>query len=651
MSMTSIRSENPHQLARRIDWGAAWAWLLGFGLIAYLGLKGGGFDPLLHDQVGIAIWWVVLAATAVGALPRLRPGPLGWAALGLLAGFTVWTALSLSWTESTEKTATELALVATYLGVFLLAVFSRGAGRPERLADAVAAGLVLVAVVGLLSRLHPAWFPEAGQTGRFLEDSERLAYPVNYWNGLGALVAIGLPLLLQIATGARSILFRALAAAALPAMVLTIFLTLSRGGMAAAVVALAVYLAMARDRLPKLMTLLVAGAGSAFLIALTLSRDALREGLINSTAHQQGDDMLLITIVVCLLVGLAQAAISYALVREMRPGWTFLSRRASLIAVAVAAVLAIGAMAAADVPGRVSNGWDEFREGGKPGEGTGRLGSVAGQSRYQFWSSAGREFRSEPLTGTGAGTFEFWWTRDGDSDETVRNAHSLYMQTLGELGAVGIALLAGFFLCLFLGGGRAALRAGPGRRDLLAASLAGCVAFSVSAIYDWTWQIPVLPVALLLLGSLLVGPGPPEDEPGSGPQSFAPPLRAAFAVVAAAAIVAIAIPLASTSLLRQSEADARDGDLGAALENARSAENVLPGSAAPRLQQALVLEEAGDLPAAAEAARAATERESTNWRNWLVLSRVEAERGRTAAAVSAYRRAESLNPRFPLFSD
>ena len=649
MDATSIRSKTLQEYARHVDWGAVWLWLLGFGLIVYLGVNGGGFDPLVHDQVGIAIWWVVLAGTAVGALPRLRPGVLGWGALGLLAGFVLWTALSLSWSESTELTATELALVTTYLGVFLLALLSRGAGRSQRLIDAVAAGLVLVAIVGLLSRLHPAWFPEADQTARFLEDSERLSYPVNYWNGQAALIAIGLPLVLQIATCARSILFRGLAAAAMPAMLLTIFLTLSRGGMASAIIALAVFLALVPDRLPKLLTLLVSGAGGAVLISATLSRDAFQEGLLNSAARQQGDDMLLIVVVVCLAVGLIQAALSYALLNEKRPRWTFVPRRESLIAAGVVAVIAVAAMAAADVPGRVSNGWSEFKEGGGPGSGTGRLGSAAGQNRYQFWSSAVREYRSEPLTGTGAGTFEFWWTRDGDSSETVRDSHSLYMQTLGELGIVGIALLAGFLLSVLVGGGRAALLAGRRGREQLVAALAGCAAFSLTAVYDWTWQIPVLPVATLLLASLLVGAGG-KDGREDEPQAFRPPLRAGLALVSLAAIAAIAIPLASTSLLRQSESDARGGDLDGALENARSAQNVLPGSAAPRLQQALILEEAGDLGAAAAAARAATERESTNWRNWLVLSRIEAERGRAGAAVSAYNRAESLNPNFSLFS-
>ena len=128
-------------------------------------------------------------------------------------------------------------------------------------------------------------------------------------------------------------------------------------------------------------------------------------------------------------------------------------------------------------------------------------------------------------------------------------------------------------------------------------------------------------------------------------------MRLAAGIVAIAAIIAIAIPLASTSLVRQSEAKAREGDLAGALEKARSAQNAQPDAASPRLQEALVLEAEGDLGAAAAAARAATERESTNWRTWLVLSRIEAEDGRAAAAVRDYRRARSLNPRSILFAE
>lgn len=642
--------EAPLEYIRRLDWGAVWTWLLCFGLVAFLGLEGGGYDPLVHDQVGIAAWWVLLATALVGALPRRRLGAPAWIALGLFAAFVVWTGLSLGWTESIDRTSADLARVGGYLGIFALAVFSRGRGESQRVIGAVAAAIVLVAAVGLLSRLHPSWFSAATRTAGFVTDSERLSYPINYWNGLAGLIAIGLPLLLQLATGARSVLTRALAAAALPAMTLTLFFTLSRGGIAAAVLAVAIFVALTSDRLPKILTLLVASAGGTILIAATDSRDALQHGLLNAAARQQGSEMLWIALAVCAVVGLLQAGLSSARVTEGRPGWTRVSRRQSLIATAAAALVLLITALALGGPGRVSHGWDEFKRGGGAGSGAGRLGSVAGQSRYQLWSAAVRENRTKPLTGTGSGAFEFWWLRDGDTDETVRDTHSLYLQTLGELGIVGLVLIAAFLIAVLIGGGRRLLAASSRSRPPYAAAIAGFLAFCITAIFDWMWQIPALAVAMLLLASILVMTPSGESTDASEKPAFSIPLRAVVALAALAAIVAIAIPLASTSALRQSESDARAGKFAAALKAARTAQDVQPDAAGPRLQEALVLEAGGDLSAAAAAAKAATDRESTNWRNWLVLSRVEAERGRAAAAVRAYAEARSLNPRSELFA-
>jgi O-antigen ligase len=651
MEAASMRSrEAPLEYVRRLDWGAVWTWLLCFGLVVYLGLEGGGYDALVHDQVGIAVWWVLLAATLVGALPRRRLGRCAWIALGLFAAFVVWTGLSLVWTESIDRTSADLARVAGYLGIFALALFSRGRRESQRVLGAVAAAIVVVSLVGLLSRLHPAWFPDAARTASSLTDSERLSYPLNYWNGLAGLIAIGLPLLLQLATCARSTLVRALSAAALPAMALTIFLTLSRGGIAAAVLAVAIFLALVPDRLAKLPTFLVAGLGSAILVAAATSRDAVQHGALNALAHDQGNELLWISLAVCIVVGLIQAGITSRAVSERRPGWTRISRSDALTATVVAVALLAIAAVALGVPGRISNGWDEFKHGGGAGTGAGRLGSVAGQSRYQLWSAAVRENSTKPLTGTGSGTFEYWWNRDGDTTETVRDTHSLYLQTLGELGIVGFALIIAFLFTILFGGARRLLAAKPRERPQFAAAIAGFLAFCITAVFDWMWQLPVLAVAMLLLASLLVMPAASaEPDPGRS-AAFPVPLRFAAALAAPAAIVAIAIPLASASLIRESESDARGGDLSAALQAARTAQNVQPDAAGPRLQQALVLEAQGNLSAAVAAARAATERESTNWRPWLVLSRIEAERGKAAAAVRSYEEARSLNPRSELFA-
>lgn len=630
--------------ARQADLGGLAVWLLSFALVAYLGLRGGGYDPLVHNPVGLAAWWLALAAVLVGALPRRGlPGPVGLTALALLTAFAAWTALSLVWTESVENTWAELARVVGYLGIFALALLARGPGEAPRIVGGVAGAIAAVSVVALLSRLHPAWFSAAGETAIFVTDSrERLSYPLNYWNGLGALIAIGLPLLLHCAAVGRSLLLRGLAAAAIPALVLTAFYTLSRGGIGAAAIAVALYLTLASDRLPKLLLLGVTGVGGMLLVAAADGRDALQEGLRGPLGQEQGDEMMMLAALACACAGLFAVALGYVLDRGLRPAWTEVPRRAAGIGAAVGAVALLIFAVAFGAPGRAADGWDEFRAGGGPGTGTERLTSVAGQSRYEFWRTAVDQNASAPLIGTGPGTFEFWWARAGSTDESVRDTHSLYMQTLGELGIVGLALLVALLGTLLVGGAVLALRGPPAERSVLAAAVAGATAFCVTASFDWMWQLPVLPAAMLLLGAAAVGVR-------GGAARRAIGYRIGFAVVAVVAIVAIAVPLAMTGQLRESEAEARDGELTAALSSARTAASIEPGAAGPRLQEALVLEEMGAYADAGDAARAATEREPTNWRTWFVLARVEAQAGRAAAAVAAYERARSLYPRSSLF--
>jgi O-antigen ligase len=645
MDLASASPTHSPVETRQADWSFFWPWLLGFGLTAYLGLSGGGFDILVSGQVGIAVWWVLLLAVAVGALPRRRPGPLALCLLGLLAAFVLWTGLSLRWTESTEKTAIDLARVATYLGIFALGIASGGGENRRHLVNAVGAGIVLVAIIALLSRLEPSWFPAAAETGKFLATGrERLSYPLDYWNSLAALIAVGLPIAFQNAHGARLIAVRGLAAAALPAMILALFFTLSRSGMAAALIALGVFLVFTRDRLPQFLGMALAAAGGGFLIVLALGRDELVHGVTDAAGRSQGEELLWITIAVCLLVGLAQTAIAYA--RAPRPRWTVVSRRQSLTAVAVAVGVVIVALLAVNAPGRLSDAWDNFKEPtGHSEKGTSRLTSSGGENRYQLWSSAAREFDSEPLTGTGSGTFQLWWTRDGDVAEPIVDTHSLYLQVLGELGLVGLLVLLAFIVTALVAGARRTLAADADSRPLLAAALAGSTVLWAVSIFDWTWKIPVVPAATLLLLAALLMPSARSAPRGA----LSPPLRFAVGAVSVFVLVMIAIPLASNALVRQSQSQARDGDFEAALSSARSAQNAEPGAAGPRVQQALLLESNGELPAAAAAATAATEREPTNWHTWLLLSRIEAQREHPAAALTAYRQARSLYPNSPLF--
>lgn len=622
--------------------------ILPFVLVLYLALEGGGYDSVVRGEVGLAIWWIVLLGALVGALPVARPRAGAWVAAGLLAMFAIWTGLGISWSDSSERSITELARVATYLGVIVLAISVQGRDGLRRTVYSVGAALAVVGALALLSRLHPSWFPPNDASATFDDARARLNYPVNYWNGLAALMAIGIPLLLAIATEARRLLAQAIATAAVPAMALAAYYTLSRGGAGETAIALVVLVALYPRRLTLLPSLTLAGIGSALLIGAATQRNALENGLAGHAASTQADEMLLMTAVVCAGVALVRVAFGLAAEHGLGPR-VRVDRSVAIAGTAVALCVAALIFVGAGGPGEVSDAWHEFKKPGEPtaGNAPGRFDSASGSGRYQLWESAVDAYNTDRLTGIGPGTYELYWAKHGSVPMFVRDAHSLFLETLGELGIIGFALIAGFVFGLLAYGVWRAFAARPELRPWVAAATASLAAFTAAAAIDWAWELSVIPIVFLLLAAaLLCERGPADVRAGRGPVLS----RVVLAAAAVAALVAIAIPLAGDSQVRASEDDVDAGQLGGALTNARDASDIEPWAGTPLIQQALVLERSGNIDDAAAAAREATREEPGEWRNWLVLSRLEAYRDRPAAAVRAYKRARALNPRSPLFA-
>jgi hypothetical protein len=640
------------EVARR-DFGPALVGsVLPFALVLYLALRGGGYDGVIYGEVGIAVWWLLLLGALVGILPATRIPRAGWVALGLLVAFAAWTALGMTWSESAERSAAEAGRVAAYLGVFALALVAQGRDGLRRTVNAVAAAIALVGLLALLSRLHPAWFP-ANDAARLLPGGlgDRLSYPLHYWNGLAALMAMGMPLVLVAALHARHTVTRALAAAALPAMVLTSFYTFSRGGTLAIGVALLAFLALYPRRLATLPTLLVSGAGSALLIAAATQRNALQDHVLSDAARTQGDEMLAIVLVVCAGVGLVQVAIGLAARHGLgpRPRINISPRRGAALAAGTVAAIVIVALAAG-LPGELADRWESDTPVGYTA-GSERLQSVNIESRQRYWESALDANATAPLIGIGPGTFEFWWARNGSGFGFIRDAHSLFLETLAELGIVGLVLVVSAVGMVLGAGIRRVVRAGPDARTILAAAVACCLAFVVAAAIDWVWELAVLPVAFLLVAAAILGAAraAPGDAGAAGRRAESshqarPGERAVLVAVAILALIAIAVPLASTEFVRESQSQLRSGDNDSALGSADTARTVQPFAATASSQRALVLEQSGELGRAVEAGREATRDEPTNWRTWLLVASLEAERGRAAEAIDAYERASELNP-------
>jgi O-antigen ligase len=131
-----------------------------------------------------------------------------------------------------------------------------------------------------------------------------------------------------------------------------------------------------------------------------------------------------------------------------------------------------------------------------------RLGSL-GSNRYGYWRVAIDTGVDHPLAGVGASGFRVAWLQHRKVSETVRDAHSLELETFAELGLVGIALLAALLGGVALSA-RAAHRADP---TLAGGAAAALTAWAFHSAIDWDWEMPALTlVAVVLAGALLTAP-------------------------------------------------------------------------------------------------------------------------------------------------
>jgi hypothetical protein len=619
----------------------------------WLAYDHGGFQLESRNPFAIGVWWAVLLGVGVAVFPLVRPPVEAVAFAGFLAAFACWTLASAAWAPSGESVLFAFDLAALYLGIFVLTLVASRRASVRRWTDGLALGIVVVAALAIASRLRPGLIPGSNDLATALPSARsRLSYPIGYWNGLAALAALGVPLLLRIALAGRSAVARSLAVAGIPLLAVTIYLTSSRGGAAAALLAVIVFLALTNRRWETLGTLMIAGVGSLLAVLVFVDRSYLTNGGTGSVANSEGRSAALLLLVILAGTG---AAFALALMHSARfplpPAWM---GRALVVVVALGLV---GAVAASHPIRR----FDHFRALPVTSkvETTSHLYNSAGSGRWQFWSAAVDEFVHHPLIGGGAGSYGRWWDRHGSFAYTTQNAHSLYLETLGELGIVGFLLLLGILAAAAVGIARRIKR--RDERDLLVPALTGAfAAYVLLAGIDWMWQLPaVTGVAFVLLG-LLVGPAVgqtmrPRVVQDSVREPATPPRRRLTLRVAALAlgwlvVCAQALPLFAQLKISDSQAASRSEDVSSALTAARAARALEPWAASPYLQLALVQEQAGDVRAALASIGRAIHRDHTDWRLWLVDARLQMKAGRPDEARASVARIRTLHPRSPLLA-
>ncbi|MDA0185484.1 O-antigen ligase family protein [Solirubrobacter phytolaccae] len=613
-------------------------------------LRGGSFDVVPRAELGIAAWWIAGLGWAVGVLPRAHIRRVGWLPFAGLLALAAWTALSLRWTESDERTAAELARVFHHAGFLVLALSLLCRDTWRAAVAGVMCGALIVCALAVASRLWPSAFPADLVGASF--GTGRLSYPLNYWNAVAAWGATTATIALSLSAHLAPRAGRCVVLAVAPVAVLCTYLTYSRAGVAGTALGVLLVWAFARHRAVVLVHAGAVALGSAAAIFVVRAHPEIARA-----EGGAGQAEVLLALAVAAALGAATAGATWRLRLDTR--WRLAPRVAHRL-VAASAVVAIG-VGALTLPPAVPRAVSAFKDRDAAVTTTdpsARLGTLSGQ-RFNAWSSAVASFRAEPLVGTGAGTFEFWWSREARDAEFVVDAHSLYLETLAELG------LPGFLALLLLCGGGlfVALQARRGATTsadagVATACLAALAVWLFHAGVDWMWEsTATVAFALLLIAAASHSLGSPGQT--AGPDRAAPPRHpypsraAARALVIVLALVGVAVQLPAlvgASSLRISQAAARSNDERRALAAARDAGATLPWAASPHVQLALLAETSGDLNTAEREARQAAALEPTNWRHRVLLARVLAQRGDVDAALEAFAAAERLRPLGRLFS-
>src|SRR5438477_7397858 len=194
-----------------------------------------------------SLWWLGAGAAVAIVVALLTRGlPRGLSAVAPLGALVAWSALSISWSWLPDRSWDYADRGLVYLLVATLGLWL--AARTRELALGLCVLLAAVAVWALAAKVFPPLYDYGPP------EPTRLRAPVGLWNQLALLGDVALPLALWRRRTSGTLLAYV--------WLIALVLTYSRGGLATAVIVVALYLALADDRLDR-GAVLVAAALSA----------------------------------------------------------------------------------------------------------------------------------------------------------------------------------------------------------------------------------------------------------------------------------------------------------------------------------------------------------------------------------------------------
>jgi O-Antigen ligase len=470
--------------------------LVGFAPIVGLASAQGGYFPTAWGWSTLGL--VLAAGVTILSRERVELTRIEMLFVGAWALVAGWIALSLIWTTDVPETVLEFERALVYVGA-AAAIIVIAAGRDVRwLIGGALTGIGGVSLFSLSTRLFPGSIRVYDPTAL-----NRLAQPLGYWNGLSAFTVMGVLLALGFAARGAHLWIRGIAAALVVPLAVTFYFTFGRTGWIALAVALFAAAVFDRRRVQLLaaMTCVLPVAAVGVWVASRYPGLTREHTTLAAASH---DGRRLALWLLLLAVASAAGALGLALFeRLVRVPKVVKLAFVSCIAAVIVVLAAIGAVHEGGPVTAVHKAWHAFKSPPeRPANLNDRLLSLSSDGRYQLWRVAWDDANAHPVLGSGAGTYErYFLQHQPQAVSRVHDAHGLYIETLAELGPLGLVLLLAA-LCLPLA---VAVRRG---QTALVGPIAGAyVGFLIHAASDWDWELPAVTVVALTCGAALVASG------------------------------------------------------------------------------------------------------------------------------------------------
>ncbi|HJQ30282.1 MAG TPA: O-antigen ligase family protein, partial [Rubrobacter sp.] len=468
---------------------------------AYGIFRDGLYDDELWLPVDAAVLALLLVTLFVRGFYRDLP-PVGTLLVALLAGLVAVKGLSMVWTISETETIKETLRSSLYLATFLMTLAALTSGRQVGpLMDVLVLVVGAVAGYGLLQKINPIEYPVQSL------DGVRVDATLGYPNTAAVILGMGVVLALARMTTLRNFILRGLYAVLALSFLITLYLTVSRGGIGSLGIGMIVLFILGSSRLQMLANLLLLSLPGAWLWWRMQSLHGLlgtgvsqQEKLADGAAFRND-------LIVAFLVAFAlQAGYAFVVNRyELLPA----VRRWLRIIVVVGAVLAacVGAFVVVEGYGGIGASYQAlFSNPNESGNVAQRLVSFGIGFREDYWRVAWEAWKEAPLTGTGAGTFQYTWLHDRPGVQGVKQVHNLYLEQGTETGVFAFLALMGFVAVLLGYTGKAVWLTGPGgeRRLLLAGLVSAIVVYLASSFFEWHWYLPASTMFFFILAAVAV---------------------------------------------------------------------------------------------------------------------------------------------------